>query len=132
MLAAGTFDVRHGQVRTVWLQYRVVMPTRVKRPSIVLKMSITAGLLAFQGYLGYHVVTGAFGIESHREMFEDIRILEARQVALEIEIDSYEHRIALFDPQALDPDILTERARALLGLVHPDDILIVPKTSPVN
>ncbi|HCO54866.1 MAG TPA: septum formation initiator, partial [Pelagibacterium sp.] len=26
----------------------------------------------------------------------------------------------------LDPDILTERARALLGLVHPDDIIIVP------
>lgn len=102
------------------------MPTRVKRPSILLKLSITAGLLAFQAYLGYHVVTGTFGIESQREMLAEIRVLEARQAALEIEIDSYEHRIALLDPQRLDPDLLTERARALLGLVHPDDILIVP------
>lgn len=102
------------------------MPTRVKRPSILLKLSITVGLVAFQGYLGYHVVTGTFGIESQREMLKQITVLEARQAALEIEIDSYEHRIALFDPRRLDPDILTERARALLGLVHPDDILIVP------
>ena len=102
------------------------MPTRVKRPSILLKLSITAGLLAFQGYLGYHVVTGTFGIESQREMLAQKRVLEARQAALEIEIDSFEHRIALLDPRRLDPDLLTERARALLGLVHPDDILIVP------
>lgn len=108
------------------------MPTRVKRPSILLKLSITAGLLAFQGYLGYHVVTGAFGIDSRREMLEQIRLLEARQAALEIEIDSYEHRIALFDPRRMDPDILTERARALLGLVHPDDIIIVPEAQNVN
>ncbi|AEQ51404.1 Septum formation initiator [Pelagibacterium halotolerans] len=102
------------------------MPTRVKRPSILLKLSMTAGLLAFQGYLGYHVVTGAFGIDSQREMLAEITILEARRAALETEIESYEHRIALFDPRRLDPDILTERARALLGLVHPDDIIIVP------
>lgn len=102
------------------------MPTRVKRPSILLKLSITAGLLAFQGYLGYHVVTGAFGIESRHEMLAEITVLEAHRAALEIQIDSYAHRIALLDPQRLDPDLLTERARALLGLVHPDDILIVP------
>ena len=108
------------------------MPTRLKRPAIWRPLALTVALLGFQGYLGFSAIGGQFGIESHREMFEDIRILEARQVALEIEIDSYEHRIALFDPQALDPDILTERARALLGLVHPDDILIVPETPPVN
>lgn len=104
------------------------MPTRVKRPSILLKLSITAGLLAFQGYLGYHVFTGAFGIESQKAMVEEITILEARQAALQAELDSYRHRIALFDPRKLDPDILTERARALLGLVHPDDVLIVPQS----
>lgn len=107
------------------------MPTRVKKPSILIKMSITVGLIAFQGYLGYHVVTGAFGIESQKEMFEEIRILEAREAALATEIDSYEHRIALLNPRKLDPDILTERARALLGLVHPEDILIVPAERPV-
>lgn len=102
------------------------MPTRVKRPSILVKLAITASLLAFQGYLGYHVLTGAFGIESQKEMEAEIEILKARQAALQIEVDAYRHRIALFNPRKLDPDILTERARALLGLVHPDDVLVVP------
>lgn len=103
------------------------MPTRLKRPSLVKKLAITFGLIAFQGYLGYHAVSGAFGIESQKEMFAEIEVLEAQQARLQAEIDSYRHRIALFDPRKLDPDILTERARALLGLVHPDDILIVPE-----
>ncbi len=101
------------------------MPTRIKRPSILLKLSVTAGLLAFQGYLGYHVVTGAFGIQSQKAMVEEIAVLNARKAALQTETDAYRHRIALFNPRKLDPDILTERARALLGLVHPDDLIIV-------
>jgi cell division protein FtsB len=101
------------------------MPTRVKRPSVLIKLSIAAGLVAFQGYLAYHVLTGAFGIESQQEMLAEMEVLKARQASLQIEIDAYRHRIALFNPNKLDPDILTERARVLLGLVHPDDLLIV-------
>lgn len=102
------------------------MPTRVKRPSILAKLGTTVGLVGFLGYLGYHVFTGAFGIDSQKDMLAEIEVLKARQAALQIEIDAYRHRIALFNPAKLDPDILTERARALLGLVHPDDVLIVP------
>ncbi len=102
------------------------MPTRVKRPSILLKLSATVGLVGFLGYLGYHVFTGAFGIQSQKDMLDEIALLKARQAALQTEIDAYRHRIALFDPQKLDPDILTERAGAMLGLVHPDRIIIVP------
>ncbi|MCD7060978.1 FtsB family cell division protein [Pelagibacterium xiamenense] len=102
------------------------MPTRVKRPSILLKLSVTAGLVAFQGYLGYHLLTGTFGLESQKDMLAEIEVLKARQAALDTEIEAYRHRIALFEPQRLDPDIITERSRELLGLVHPDDIIIVP------
>jgi cell division protein FtsB len=104
------------------------MPTRVKRPSILKKLAITACLIAFQGYLGYHAVSGAFGIESQKDMFAEIEVLKAQQARLQTELDAYRHRIALFNPNKLDPDILTERARALLGLVHPDDILVVSES----
>jgi cell division protein FtsB len=102
------------------------MPTRVKRPSILLKLGTTVGLVGFLGYLGFHVFTGAFGIESQNDMVDEIAVLKARQAALQIEIDSYRHRIALFNPQKMDPDILTERAGVMLGLVQPDRIIIVP------
>lgn len=105
------------------------MPTRVKRPSILVKLAITASLVAFQGYLGYHVLTGAFGIESQKEMLEQIEVLKAQRASLQAELDSYRQRIALFDTARLDPDIVTERARAYLGLVRPDDILILDEPS---
>src|SRR5690554_5837408 len=103
------------------------MPTRVKRPSILLTLGTTIGLVGFLGYLRFHVFTGAFGIESQNDMVDEIAVLKARQAALQIEIDSYRHRIALFDPQKMDPDILTERAGVTLGLVQPDRIIIVPE-----
>ncbi|HEY8595704.1 MAG TPA: septum formation initiator family protein [Devosiaceae bacterium] len=101
------------------------MPTRVRRPSVARKLLITFTLLAFQGYLGYHAVSGQFGITSQQSMIGEIADLEAKSAALQTEIESYKHRNALFAPERLDPDILTERARALLGLAHPDDTLIL-------
>lgn len=102
------------------------MPTRVKRPSVLRQVAITLGLVAFQGYLVYHAFSGAFGIQSEADMKDEIAVLEARNAALQVEIDSYTHRIALLDSNQLDPDILTERARALLGYVRADELLIIP------
>lgn len=93
------------------------------------RLLVTAALIGFQAYLGYHAVSGQFGIVSQKKMVSDIAQLRAKSATLEAEIKSYRDRNALFDPEKLDPDILTERARALLGLAHPDDVLIlVPKT----
>ena len=41
------------------------------------------------------------------------------------EIDSYSHRNSLMNPRHLDPDLVTERARALLNMAHADDLLIM-------
>jgi len=101
------------------------MPTRVKRPSLIKKLAITASLVGFLGYLGYHTLNGHFGIRSRDDMIDEIAVLQARDAALAVEIDSYRHRIALLDPNRLDPDILTERARSLLGMVRADELLIV-------
>ena len=35
-----------------------------------------------------------------------------------------ERRTSLLWPDNLDPDMLSERARAVLGLAHPDDVVI--------
>ncbi len=101
-----------------------MMSTRLKRPSLWKKLAIMAGLLAFQGYLGFNAVSGQYGLEANRQMLADIDLLRAREVSLQAEIEDYRHRISLFDPTRLDPDILTERARALLALVDPRDKII--------
>jgi cell division protein FtsB len=101
------------------------MPTRLKRPSRWRALAITTLLIGFQGYLGYSALRGQFGIESQQQMQREIGELEAKSAMLKAEIDSYRHRSTLFDPRKLDPDILTERARALLNMAQADDIVVM-------
>lgn len=111
------------------------MSTRLKRPSFWRQLMFTAALVALQAYLGYSVVSGQFGIESQKRMQAEISELTAKSAALQAEIDAMRHRVSLFTPQRLDPDIVSERARALLSMSQPDDIIIMvdPRTGkPVD
>jgi cell division protein FtsB len=101
------------------------MSTRLRRPAFWRPLGVTVVLVAFQAYLGYSAISGQFGIESRKDMLADMERLQAQSSVLQAEIDSYKHRASLFDPARLDPDILTEQARMLLGMAHPDDIVVM-------
>ncbi len=101
------------------------MSTRLRRPSIWRGLLITAGLLAFQGYLGWNAIGGNFGIEGEKTMTADIVDLKVQSAALQAEIDAYRHKVDLFDPRKLDPDLLTERARALLSMAQIGDMVVM-------
>lgn len=101
------------------------MSTRLKRPPFWRHLAITAVLVAFQGYLGYSYFTGQFGIESQDVLEKDIEELAAQSAAFGAEIDSYRHRISLFKSSSLDPDLVSERARALLSMSEPDDFVVM-------
>ena len=101
------------------------MSTRLRRPSLWRQLAITAALIAFQGYLGYSAVNGNFGIEGRDQMQADIADLQVTSGQLQAEIDSFRHKVALFDPKKLDPDILTEKARAMLSLSQVGDMVVM-------
>lgn len=101
------------------------MPTRLKRPAFWRPLALTVALLGFQGYLGYSAIVGQFGIENRTQILLDIDQLKNRSSALQAEIDAYRHRATLMDTRRLDPDIVTERARALLNMANADDILVM-------
>jgi cell division protein FtsB len=104
---------------------RLLMSTRLKRPAFWRHLGITAILIAFQGYLGYSFFTGQFGIESQDVLEKEIEELGATSAALGAEIESYRHRISLFKSSSLDPDLVSERARALLSMSEPDDYVVM-------
>jgi len=106
------------------------MSTRLRRPSIWRQLLITAALLAFQCYLGWSAIGGNFGIESQKLMKAEIVDLKVQSAALQAEIDAYRHKVDLFNPNKLDPDLLTERARALLSMAQIGDMVVMvdPKT----
>jgi cell division protein FtsB len=101
------------------------MPTRLKRPSVLRALAITTVLVGFQAYLGYSALHGQFGTESNARMIVEIGELEAQSAMIQAEIDAYRHRVQLFDAASLDPDILTERARALLNMAQMDDVIVM-------
>ncbi|MGB3026399.1 FtsB family cell division protein [Paradevosia shaoguanensis] len=101
------------------------MPTRLKRPAFWRPLAVTVALVGFQGYLGYSALNGQFGTLSQKQMKADIEELKAESSVLQAEIDSYRHRASLFDASRLDPDILTEQARALLSMARPEDIVVM-------
>jgi cell division protein FtsB len=106
------------------------MTTRLRRPSIWRQLLVTAALLAFQGYLGWSAIGGNFGIESQKLMKADIVDLKAQSAALQAELGAYRHKVDLFDPRKLDPDLLTERARALLSMAQIGDMVVM--TDPLT
>ena len=101
------------------------MPTRLKRPAFWRPLALTVTLLGFQAYLGFSAISGQFGIASREEILADIEILKDRSAALQVEIDAYRHRASLLNPRHLDPDIVVERARAMLNMAHADDVLVM-------
>ncbi len=89
------------------------MSTRLKKPALWRTLLVTVLLIAFQGYLGFNVIGGQFGIESQKQMRVDIETLKAQSADLAAQVDTYRHKASLFDAASLDPDVLTEKARAL-------------------
>lgn len=101
------------------------MSTRLKRPSFWRPLGLTVALVGFHVYLGFSAIGGQFGTENQKAMLGDIDLLSARSNALSVEIEAYRHRVGLFNPTRLDPDILSERARALLSMAQPEEVIIM-------
>ncbi|MDX1483125.1 MAG: septum formation initiator family protein [Alphaproteobacteria bacterium] len=88
------------------------------------------GLTLF-GYFAYHVVQGDRGLFAWLRLSQQVDAAEAQYRAVRAERIEFAHRVRLLQPSSLDPDLLEERARAVLGVVHPDDIVILkPQARP--
>ena len=76
-------------------------------------------------YFAYHAVQGDRGIIAWLVLNQRIREAEAVAVAGAAERAALERRVALLGPARLDPDMLDERARIMLGLAQGDELVIL-------
>lgn len=108
------------------------MVTRKRLRSILtaLGLYVTAALLI--GYFGVNAFSGNHGLKAKQDIDRQIAALSTELAGLKIERHKWERRIALLKSNRLDPDMLDERARALLDYVHPNDlVLMVEAPKPV-
>ncbi len=82
-------------------------------------------MIGILGYFGYHALEGNHGLRANRQLSSDIIKLEQRASLLHEEKQRLERKVALLRPDNLDPDLLAERTREVLGFTHPDEIIIL-------
>ena len=84
--------------------------------------------LAITGYFGWSATQGNHGLVAYAQRQTLLHQAEAEHAVAQAERDSWEQRVAGLRANHLDPDTLDERARAMLNLADPNDV-IVPYTA---
>ena len=95
------------------------------RPRQILAPVIFATLF---GYFGYHLVNGERGLLSMARLEREVQIANQNLAEAETAKKIWERRVSALRNQSLDPDMLDERARALLNFARKDDIIIFTPT----
>jgi cell division protein FtsB len=82
--------------------------------------------LVLVGYFAYHLVNGERGFIALLQLDQQIQEAKANAAILAKERTEVDSRVTLMRPDQLDPDMLEERARLMLSVGHPDEVVILP------
>ena len=98
------------------------MVTRKRLRSVLnaLALYTIAGLVI--GYFGVNAYTGSRGLKAQQDLEQQITQLTGELATLKAEHATWERRVSLLRSDSLDPDMLDERARALLDYVDPREL----------
>ena len=81
--------------------------------------------LSLVGYFCWNATQGDRGLQSYALRQNQLRTVQAELHRVEAERDVLERRVAGLRTQRLDPDTLDERARAMLNVADPADVVLL-------
>ena len=103
------------------------MVTRKRLRSILTALGLYLGAVLFIGYFAVNAYTGNHGLKAKQSLDAQIAELSAELADLKESRAHWERRLSLLRSTSIDPDMLDERARVLLGYVHPHDVVMPVK-----
>lgn len=80
--------------------------------------------LAITAYFGWSATQGAHGLIAQSQREDLLHQANAEHDAAVTERDTWQQRVAGLQANHLDPDTLDERARAMLNMANPNDIIV--------
>jgi cell division protein FtsB len=92
---------------------------------------VAAGVGLF-GYFLFHTIEGDRGLLSMFHLQDEVNVAQGRLDGLQKQRSALEHRVKLMQPDNLDPDLLDEESRKMLGYSKPNEIVVLtpePKNS---
>lgn len=100
----------------------MAMVREIRRRARKIAPQVVAACLV--GYFAYHAVQGERGLYAYMQMQKDLERAQAVAETLSEQRREMEGKVALLRPDSLDPDMLEERARNVLGFARDDEAVI--------
>lgn len=82
-------------------------------------------LLAIAGYFGWSATQGDHGLQAFARQRDQLRLAQAELLRVNTDVEMWERRVGGLRNTRLDPDTLDERARAMLNLADPNEVVVM-------
>jgi cell division protein FtsB len=103
------------------------MVSHRRRRTILTVLGLYAFAALFIGYFGVNAFTGNLGLRAQLDLDKQMTTMQWEIAQVKAERAVWERRVSLLRSDRLDPDMLDERARTLLGYVDPRELtLLIP------
>lgn len=99
--------------------------TRQRKQSFVRRLIIPLAATSALAYFGFHALNGELGLVGRARIEHQITDLEEQLAVLAAERQELVMRVSLMRPESLDPDMVDERARLNLNLIHAKELTIL-------
>ncbi len=86
--------------------------------------------LLVTGYFAFHAVYGSRGLVAWYHLTARKTVLVEQLEAKRQSVTALENRVQGLRPRRIDPDLLDERVRAMLGYVAADEVVVLEKAAP--
>jgi cell division protein FtsB len=100
------------------------MVTRRRFRAIINALALYTIAALLIGYFGVNAYTGNHGLRAKQDLDQQITQLSNEFAALRTERVNWERRVSLLQSESIDPDMLDERARALLNYIDPRELTV--------
>jgi cell division protein FtsB len=110
------------------------MVTRKRLRTILTALGLYTLAALLIGYFGVNAFSGNRGLNAQQELDRQMDVLGRELAQLKHEHAQWRQRIALLKSDALDPDMLDERARALLDYAGRGELTMMfdPRVKPAT
>src|SRR5665213_3440391 len=99
-----------------------------RRHAILTALGLYTFAALFIGYFAENAFTGNHGLRAQADLDQQMAAMQGELTHLKAEHALWDRRVALLRADRIDPDMLDERARALLGLADPRDLTLLLRT----
>jgi cell division protein FtsB len=101
------------------------MVSHRRRRAILTAIGLYLFAALFIGYFAVNAFTGRHGLRAQQDLDQQIASMQRELAEVKAERAGLERRVALLRSDRIDPDMLDERARALIGYVDPRDLVLL-------